>query len=186
MVDNMMISNILFGDFESSYSTDLPIQEAVGRLASMTAQSTPWDRRSISTLQGYVTTHEVVISRDTAYIFKPFKPIFSGRFVHENGETQLKGRIGAGYIIKLWLSLPTILALLFGTLIFLGVNVNISGPPTHTFSACLIFVSVYALLRAIIRPRSFLVLPLEQEIMLLISGHRPNNSFKPTPLRGAA
>ena len=183
MVDNMSISNFLFGDFECVYSTELPLSDAVGRLASVTDQSTPVERRGISTLQGYVTTHEVVLSRDVAYIFTPFKPIFSGRFVYENGETRLKGRIGAGHVIKLWLSLPPLMAIIFGTLILFGVKVNISGSTTNTLASCLILVSAYALLRLIIRQRSFLVLALEEEILLPIAGHRPNNSFKPNPLR---
>ena len=182
----MSLTNLLFGDFEVVYSTDLPLHEAVGRLAAMTDQTTPLERRGISTMQGYATTHEVVLSQEAPYLLAPFHPVFIGHFVHEHGETQLRGRICANSWIKIWLSAPLVMTLVLGTVLLFGGTVHTTSSATSALGAGLIIAAVFALLRLVVRPGSMLVRPLGQAISLAIAGHGPNNSFKPKPLRGSA
>lgn len=81
----MTLSNMLFGEFPVSYATDLPVSEAVGRLSGATDQVRPVERRGLSKLSGYATTHEVVLWRETSNQLTPFQPVFRGRFVLREG-----------------------------------------------------------------------------------------------------
>ena len=182
----MSLSNLLFGDFEVVYSTDLPLHEAVGRLAALTDQAPPLERRGISTMHGYATTHEVILWRDAPYILAPFHPVFRGRFVHEHGETRLQGRIGANSFIKIWLAMPFVMILVLGTVLLSGGKVHTTSSATDALIAGFIIAAFCVFLRLMIRSGSLLVRPLEQAISLAIAGHGPNNSFKPKPLRGSA
>jgi hypothetical protein len=182
----MSLSNMLFGDFSVSYTTDLPVAEAVGRLSAATDQLRPVERRGLSTLCGYATTHEVVLWRETANQLAPFQPIFRGRFVAHGGATRLEGSIRTGWLIKLWLSAPLFMAALLGAIAASGGTVHVEGSAVGWYLAPVVFGLVYLFLRLMIRPGSMLVFPLEQAILFAIASRGPNNSSKPTPLRGAA
>ena len=182
----MSLSNIFFGDFPVSYVTDLSVAEAVGGLSAATDQLRPAEGRGLSTLSGYATTHEVVLSRNTSNQLTPFQPVFRGRFVVREGATSLQGVIRASWFIKLWLTIPVFMAAVLGTVVAFGGTVQVEGPTTGWYFGPAIIGLVYLFLRLMIRPGSMLVYPLEQAIQFAISGRGPNNSSKPTPLRGAA
>lgn len=168
----MPISRLLFGDFEVAYSTDLPLHEAVGRLAATTDQVGPVARRGISTLHGYATVHDVALWRDAPYLLTVFSPAFVGRFVQEEGQTRLRGKFKADFILKLWLTLPVAASLFMAGLASSGVNVHWRGTPSSAVFVGLILAAMFFILRRLNRPGSSLVEPLEQAILLAMAGRR--------------
>lgn len=168
----MPISRLLFGDFEVAYSTDLPLHEAVGRLAATTDQVGYVVRRGTRTLHGHATVHDVALWRDAPYFISMFSPAFVGRFVQEEGQTRLRGWFKADFVLKLWLTLPVAASLFLATLSFSGVNVHWKGTFSGAVFAGLTLAAVFFILRRMNRPGSRLVEPLEQAILLAISGRR--------------
>jgi len=171
----MPISRLLFGDFEVAYSTDLPLHEAVGRLAATTDQIWPVARRGIRTLNGHATVHDVALWRDAPYLLTVFNPAFVGRFVQEEGQTRLRGKFKADFVLKLWLTLPVAASLFMAALSFSGVHVHWKGTPLSAVFAGLTLAAVFFILRRMNRPGSILVEPLEQAILLAISGRRTDH-----------
>ncbi|KRA45246.1 hypothetical protein [Pseudoxanthomonas sp. Root630] len=177
----MSISTLLFGDFDVVYSTDLPLHEAVGRLAATTDQVGPVARRGIPTLHGHATVHDVALWRDAPYLLSMFSPAFVGRFVQEEGRTRLRGRFKADFVLKLWLTLPVGGSLFLGALSLFGVNVHWKGTLSGEVVFGLSLVAFFIILHRMNRPGSILVEPLEQAILSAIAGRRHERASTLTP-----
>ena len=85
----------------------------------------------------------------------------------------------ADFVLKLWLTLPVAASLFLATLSFSGVNVHWKGTLSGAVFAGLTLATVFFILRLMNRPGSRLVEPLEQAILLAISGRR----IEPLPSR---
>ena len=180
------LSRLFFGDYDVSYETDLSLSEAIGRLVAATDQVTPLKRRGLNALCGYATTHEVVLWQDTSNFLSAFRPAFKGRFIHEQGQTHLVGRIGAGWLIKAWVSAPVVMTAILGAVHLSGGTVHTDGSAMDFLIAGLVIAAVFVLLRIVIRPGSMLTQPLQDAIAFAIADRGPNSSSEPKPLRGSA
>lgn len=166
------LSHLLYGDYDVSYATDLPVSEAVGRLVVATDQISQVERRGISTLRGYATTHEVVVWQDAPYFLSTFRPVFRGRFIRRENQTHLQGRVATNWIIKAWVSAPIVIAVVLGAVVFSGGTVHSDSSAAGAVIAGVIVAAVFVFLRLMIRPGSMLAQPLEDAITLAIAGRR--------------
>jgi hypothetical protein len=183
----MFLSNYLFGDFSVEYRSSLSVSEAVGRLAAIADASIVPIPGNDAPLHGYATRNEILLYQGNTLFINPFRPRFTGAFEERDGLALLKGRFVAMPWLKIWLSagILMLLAALFSAML-LPQHVHISGSPGEFLLVFGIFGAFLFALRLAMLPASPLVRSLESAILSAISGERPNNSFKPKPLRGSA
>ncbi|MFC5571601.1 hypothetical protein ACFPN1_16220 [Lysobacter yangpyeongensis] len=181
------MTHYLFGDFSVEYRSSLSVSEAVGRLTAIADESILPAPGRDALLHGYVTRHEVFLHQGNTLFINPFRPRFMGAFVEEDGVALLRGRIVAMRLFKVWLSAGILMlsAIIFSA-VFLPRHVHIDGSPGEFLLVLGILGAFLLALRIAMLPASPLVRSLEGVILSAISGERPNNSFKPKPLRGSA
>jgi hypothetical protein len=183
----MSISHYLFGDFSVEYRSTLSVSEAAGRLAAIADRSVLQLQGGTALLHGYVTKHEVLLYQGNTLFINPFRPRFTGAFGEKDGVAVLRGRFVAMRFLKIWISAGILLS--FATLIsavFFPHYVHVEGSPGEFLFSLGIVGAFLLVLRLAMHPASPLIRSLESAILSAISGERPNNSFKPKPLRGSA
>ena len=181
----MSLSHYLFGDFSVEYRSSLAVSEAVGRLAALADQSILPSPSAYAPLHGYVTRHEMFLYQGSMIFVNPFRPRFTGAFFEKNGMAVLRGRFVAMLAFKIWLSAGILMSLAVPiSATFFPEHIRINGSPGGFLLSASIFAANLVALRLAMRPTSSLIRSLESVILTAISAERPNNSFKPTPLRG--
>lgn len=160
----------VFGEFSVIYRSRLPISEAVGRLARLTATFNALHRQDSaknSVLDGFVTRYDVSLSQRKGWMFDPFVPIFEGRFEEVDGAAVLKGRYGVSGILKIWILMAFLLLPLAGYSQVLSSGIRGWGSAIWALT----IVGVVCLLtRLAIRPTSRYVRFLETTIIVAIDG----------------
>ena len=173
----------LYGSEPVSFESSLPLHEAVRRLAEVVEpwyQFRPFEARAVGT----VNTSRVVFRRVVPFVRNSFKPEFRGAFQVRSGTTLLVGAFSMSPFAKAFLTFWFGFCVLWSALAAVAVA---RDPKEWLFP--LFGLGMLCAGRAIVWLGQRLACKDQQwlsELILKAIAGRPNNSSKPTPLRGAA
>ena len=93
----------LFGSVPETFTSNLPVEQAVARLRAATAKSA-FHTLAREAAAGTVTERKVSLQRAIPFVGNSFKPIFVGHFQVTRGQTQLQGVFTMHWAVKVFMS----------------------------------------------------------------------------------
>jgi len=175
--------NILYGNTPAAFESSFGLEESVRRLQAA-AKRSPTSQQAV----GRVREDKVVLQRSIPFVSNSFKPFFIGRFKHTRSGVRLQGRFTMNWFVKAFVTFW------FGFCAFwiaMATYAVVTSDSSEQWWLPLAGVAIFAAGLGVVKVGTFFarsdIAWLTAVIEAALSTEvRPNNSFKPKPLRGSA